>query len=136
MAFIQGTTRDDDLHGTGGRDTITGGSGDDTINGSGGRDVLIGGGGSDLFVFDNTNDVDDVRDFSLNQGDMIGLDADIFSALGLAGDSVDFGGEYLYYASGSGNLIYDADGQGGALGIAFAHVGSGINFSDSDFVLL
>lgn len=136
MAFIQGNGNDNNLYGTSGRDTISAGGGDDTINGGNGRDVLIGGSGADRFDFDNLNDVDDVRDFSLNEGDTIGLDADIFSALGTIGDPVDFGGEYLYYASGSGNLIYDADGQGGAQGIAFAHVGSGINFSADDFVLV
>lgn len=136
MAFIQGNSRDNDLHGTNGRDTITGGAGDDTINGGLGRDVLIGGGDADLFVFDNLENRDEIRDFSGNQGDRIGLDADIFSALGLAGDPVDFGSEYLYYASGSGDLFYDADGAGGNAAVAFCNIGSGHNLNDGDFVLL
>jgi Ca2+-binding RTX toxin-like protein len=49
-ATIVGTSRDDRLKGTQGRDVIHGRGGDDLIRGLAGNDLLCGGGGSDLLI--------------------------------------------------------------------------------------
>jgi Ca2+-binding RTX toxin-like protein len=50
VATIVGTSRDDRLKGTQGRDVIHGRGGDDLIRGLAGNDLLCGGGGSDLLI--------------------------------------------------------------------------------------
>ena len=50
VATIVGTSRDDRLKGTHGRDVIHGRDGDDLIRGLAGNDLLCGGGGSDLLI--------------------------------------------------------------------------------------
>ena len=58
---VAGTSDNDTLHGTAGKDTLIGGLGDDILHGYGGDDILIGGhghntlggdGGNDTFVID------------------------------------------------------------------------------------
>jgi Ca2+-binding RTX toxin-like protein len=50
VARIVGTSRDERLKGTQGRDVIHGRGGDDLIRGLAGNDLLCGGGGSDLLI--------------------------------------------------------------------------------------
>jgi Ca2+-binding RTX toxin-like protein len=50
VATIVGTSRDDRLRGTSGRDIIHGRGGDDLIRGLAGNDLLCGGGGGDLVI--------------------------------------------------------------------------------------
>jgi Ca2+-binding RTX toxin-like protein len=50
LVTIVGTSRDDRLTGTSGRDVIHGRGGDDFIRGLAGNDLLCGGGGSDIVV--------------------------------------------------------------------------------------
>ncbi|MGL4223886.1 MAG: DUF5801 repeats-in-toxin domain-containing protein [Vibrio sp.] len=67
-----------------GNDYVQGGAGDDVLIGGSGNDILIGGAGADLFKWtaDSTSDqVDRIRDFSLNQGDSIDL-TDVVQDLG------------------------------------------------------
>ena len=61
------------LRALGGKDKIFAGAGADTIEGGVGRDQLWGEAGSDIFKFGNKNGMDDIRDFSLSDGDRIDL---------------------------------------------------------------
>lgn len=81
-ATIRGTKRDNNLFGTdagetilglGGKDKIHAGAGNDIVNGGSGRDLLWGQTGADTFKFGNKNGMDDIKDFSLSDGDKIDL---------------------------------------------------------------
>jgi serralysin len=80
--FIFGNKRDNNLWGTAsdetiramaGNDKVRAGAGDDTLEGGTGRDLLWGQDGADTFKFGNKNGRDDIKDFSLADGDKIDL---------------------------------------------------------------
>ena len=64
---IKGTSGDDYLFGSEGRDTIKGGRGNDTIDGQLGRDKLFGGQGQDTFILSYGDAVDRIVDFNPRQ---------------------------------------------------------------------
>ena len=79
--YINGKKGDDKLIGAKGNDVLDGAKGDDILvgskgkdylNGSMGLDILKGGKGADIFQISRGLDI--VRDFSIRQGDRIGLD--------------------------------------------------------------
>lgn len=128
-----GNGGDNVIVGNQGANTLHGGNGNgaDTMNGGLAKDILIGGGGIDQFVFDSVLDgesnVDTIADFGLGGGgEKIVLDDAIFSSLHpgslavaqfikgtdvtVAADANDF----LIYNMTSGELFYDADGNGAA----------------------
>lgn len=80
--IILGTKKNNTLYGNdaaetiralGGKDKIFAGAGADTIEGGNGRDLLWGEAGADIFKFGNKNGMDDIKDFSLADGDRIDL---------------------------------------------------------------
>ena len=131
---INGSSGNDILRGGGGNDVIDGGAGNDIITGGTGADTLTGGLGNDTFVFNSPlNAVDTITDFEANGNDHIELSASIFTVLapgalnaanfvsnsgGVAGDANDF----ILYDSDTGNLYYDADGNGAGQRILIANV--------------
>lgn len=63
---------DDNISGGAGNDTIFGQEGHDIIYGGAGNDILSGGSGSDEFMFKAINEgVDVIRDFNVNEGDVL-----------------------------------------------------------------
>lgn len=63
---------DDVISGGGGHDTIFGQEGDDIIYGGAGNDILSGGSGEDSFLFKAISEgIDVIRDFSVNEGDVL-----------------------------------------------------------------
>jgi Ca2+-binding RTX toxin-like protein len=62
------------LDGGDGRDLLVGDAGDDTLNGGAGKDELLGGRGKDVFVFEDVDAVDKIRDFD-SRNDTIDLSA-------------------------------------------------------------
>ena len=147
---IYGQNGNDVILAGSGADSVFGQSGDDTINGGLGNDTLTGGGNNDTFVFDTSldaiNNVDTITDFNANTGDQIQLDQTIFSALTVgtslnadhfranAGGSAVDANDHILYDSTTGNLYYDADGNGAGLKALFAtlHVSNG-TLDSSDF---
>jgi VCBS repeat-containing protein len=141
----------DTFLGGNGNDILLSGGGKDILVGGAGNDVLTGGAGSDTFVFntalDASNNVDTVNDFNASTIDQIQLSAAIFSKLspgllaaanfagnagGIAGDSND----YILYDTTSGNLYYDADGNGGVAKVLFAKlVGVAGTVDSTDFLV-
>ena len=117
---INGTNLDDSLSGTKLADQIYGQAGNDGIRGLGGDDLLVsgtgsdtmhGGNGADTFVFlskDLHTGRDDIRDFSLSDGDMLDL-SDILPVDALATPE-----DYVRLTdSGSSTRLWvDADGGG------------------------
>ena len=112
-----------------------GGSGDDTLIGNDVGNTLTGGAGSDKFMFnaalDGTNNVDTITDF-VPGVDRLYLDAEIFSALGatklsqslVSGNGItpSSTGQHLLYDTATGDLSYDADGNGATEAIRFARL--------------
>jgi Ca2+-binding RTX toxin-like protein len=131
---LTGSSGNDFIRGEGGNDVINGGAGNDTITGGTGADTLTGGIGNDIFVFNSPlNAVDTITDFEANGADQIQLDDAIFAVLspgalsaanfvsisgGVAGDANDF----ILFDSDTGNLYYDADGNGAGQRILIANV--------------
>jgi VCBS repeat-containing protein len=131
---INGSSGNDILRGGGGNDVIDGGAGNDTITGGTGADTMTGGIGNDVFVFNSpTNAVDTITDFEANGADKLQLDDAIFTQLtpgalsaanfvsnsgGVAGDAND----YILFDSDTGNLYYDADGNGAGQRILIATI--------------
>lgn len=95
MAYVQGTSGNDDLppvagqqntmEGFDGNDTLSGGEYSDVLIGGEGDDLLIGNGGADIFVITaaehpnsadysfTATDHDTIADFDINSGDVIRL---------------------------------------------------------------
>lgn len=84
---ITGGSGNDLLCGGEGRDRLEGGAGDDIFrlgtSGGDGNDLYIGGSGGDLFLLQDEFGRDEIRDFSLAQGDRLAIsDPDLIAALG------------------------------------------------------
>lgn len=124
--WMEGGTGDDMLVGGAGADRLLGSAGRDTLEGGSGDDLLTGGSGADMFLFraDSIGDHDTLTDFSLRQGDRIGLspiDADIRTAADEAfcfvGTDAFSGtaGELRYETTAAGAIVSaDVDGDGRA----------------------
>jgi Ca2+-binding RTX toxin-like protein len=135
--------------GVAGADTLLGGSGNDLLDGGLEADTLTGGGGEDTFRFSTAlgnGNVDWIKDFNVAD-DLIQLDSLIFTALndgalavgaffksaaGVASDA----GDRIIYDTDSGALNYDADGTGALAAVQFARVGTNLNLSANDFVVI
>ena len=120
---------DDRISGAAAAESLLGGTGNDTLDGRGGNDSLTGGAGADTFVFDTppgTGNVDQVTDF-VSASDHLSFDNAVFTALGAngnfaAGDARFAAGagftsghdasDRVVYDTSTGNLYYDADGNG------------------------
>lgn len=145
---IIGNNNDNQMYGLGGNDSIAAGGGNDALVGGAGNDTLQGGPGSDIFVFDTalnaTTNVDTIVDFASESGDMIHLSSLIFASLKSLSPADHIGSDnflvtnhapssadlttskqFIVYDQSSGDLYYDADGNGAAKGlIKFAHLAS------------
>jgi Ca2+-binding RTX toxin-like protein len=139
----------DTINGGAGNDTLIGGTGDDTMIGGLGADSLIGGTGLDQFIFNaalGTANVDTILGYTAAD-DTILLDDAIFTALGApgilavgafkAGAAATDADDRIIYNAGTGALLYDADGVGGAAAVQFATLAgvSGI-INNAEFVII
>jgi Ca2+-binding RTX toxin-like protein len=117
---IDGGSGEDKLYGGDGNDTLLGGSGqdqlwgdagDDLLNGGKGNDSLTGGSGRDTFALGKGNGQDTITDFSLGQGDKIGLlDGLTFNQLTFSGNQIRAGNEILAVVTGfNTNTLTAAD---------------------------
>lgn len=143
---VFGDNGNDWLYGEAGIDRLNGGAGNDVIDGGAGKDVLTGGTGADQFVFADAigpTSYDRITDFAVGVDKLV-LAASIFAAVGPTLDVGELGfgaaasspSHRILYDGSNGNLLYDADGQGGAAAIRFAIVGTGLALQASDFLVL
>jgi len=144
---LRGGAGNDDITGGAGNDRLHGCAGDDVLNGGAGHDRLYGGAGSDTFVFDSAlvqANHDRILDFSSAE-DVIQLDGAVFA--GLAAGALDAGAfvigksaidesDRIIYNKASGNLLYDADGAGGAAAVKFAALSHGTTLAAGDFFVV
>jgi trimeric autotransporter adhesin len=132
---VTGNTSNNVLTGNNGNNILNGVGGDDTLDGGFGNDTLTGDVGGDAFNFSTalnaSTNVDAITDF-ISGIDSIGLDDDIFTALGapgplngaffVSGTAAADGNDFLIYDNATGNLYYDADGNGAASQVLFARL--------------
>src|SRR5438552_2671873 len=126
--FLAGDSGDDSIVGGTGNDTIYGDGGNDWLESGAGNDSMSGGGGQDNIVFRELGaaNADTIGSFDVNW-DRIQLDAAAFADIGASGrfsaGDVRFysapgatGGhdadDRIIYNSSTGELFYDADGNG------------------------
>jgi VCBS repeat-containing protein len=128
--------------------TIQGGSGNDRFVGGLGNDVITGSGGADTFVLRNTFvDRDFITDFTSGT-DKIEIDAGLFggglSAGGLTAAQFLSGAgvtmattadQRFIYDSATGNLYFDADGNGAAASVLMSNLTNVGALTASDFVI-
>jgi large repetitive protein len=137
----------------GGDDTaIGGGSALDTFIGGEGNDTLTGGSSADTFRFNtalnSATNVDTITGFQANGTDHIQLGTSIFASLSgsilasanfaaNAGGNAADGNDYILYDTSTGNLYYDADGNGGGAKTLFAKL-TGVTgtVDNTDFALI
>jgi Ca2+-binding RTX toxin-like protein len=97
---LYGGDGNDTLLGGNGEDLLVGGAGNDFLNGGKGDDILTGGTGRDTFVLEKAAGRDTITDFSLGQGDKIGLSGLSFSQLSFSGNEIRFGNQTLAILTG------------------------------------
>jgi Ca2+-binding RTX toxin-like protein len=117
---LDGGAGNDRLYGRAGNDTMYGGSGADWLEGGAGKDILTGGEGHDVFYLASIADAGDtITDFHPGE-DKIALSASGFGLASLAdlafvsgaGAAAGTGQSTLIYNTNSGQLFWDADGNG------------------------
>ena len=132
---VVGGNFNDSLSGSAGSQNLAGQGGADTLTGGAGNDTLWGGTGNDAFVFNGmgTANADRISDFASGQ-DKVQLEDGAFTAIGATGNFA--AGDARFWASSSGlahdandrviyntstgQLYYDADGNGGGAAQLFA----------------
>ncbi len=141
----------DYIAGEAGADRINGGGGSDTILGGAGADKLRGAGGADVFRYEaSTEGKDRISDFVAGT-DLIQVSAAGFGG-GLADDVELTAGQLVVKAgnaatapSGTGQfvfnttnstLLWDADGAGGADGVAIATLSGVLSLATTDIVVI
>ncbi|BAY21588.1 hypothetical protein NIES2100_13440 [Calothrix sp. NIES-2100] len=97
---LSGGDGSDTLLGGNGQDLLVGGAGNDFLNGGKADDILTGGSGGDIFVLEKAAGRDTITDFSLGQGDKIGLLGLNFSQLSFSGDEIRLGNQTLGILTG------------------------------------
>jgi serralysin len=128
--------------------TIIGNAGANVLDGKGGQDVLVGGAGADVFAFSTTPgaaNADRIADFA-HGSDRIGLDDAVFHGIGgpgalnpaafFAGTAAHDADDRIIYDQASGNLFYDADGNGAHAAILFANLSTHPLVSAGDFTVI
>ena len=129
---------------------MTGNAGVNVLNGLGGNDIMAGLGGADTLVFSTAlgvANVDIITDFSVAE-DTIQLAATAFSGLtsGLTLSAAAFAAnvtrqatdafQRIIYETDTGNLWFDADGQGGAARVQFGDLAGGLAVANAGFFVL
>ena len=143
---------DTHIFGSDKNDTIKAREGEERLDGGLGKDKLTGKAGADEFVFSTRlgpTNVDTITDFKPGQGDMIGLDSDIFRKIGAALTEKEFyaasgatkahdRSDRIVYDTKSGKLFYDADGskKGGHDAIHFATLSNKAAIDVGDFAIV
>lgn len=92
---LNGDDGNDTLIGGNGKDLLVGGAGNDFLNGGEADDNLTGGTGNDIFVLETAAGRDTITDFSLGEGDKIGLSGLSFSQLSFFGNEIRLGNQTL-----------------------------------------
>jgi len=127
--------------------TVIGSAGANTINGRGGADTLQGLGGADTFAFTTelgSGNVDQIVDF-VSGADKIALENAIFTGLAagalpagafVTGTAAQDANDRIIYDNTTGQIYFDADGNGSGAAILFATLGAGTALASTDFTVI
>ncbi len=143
---LVGGLGNDIIVGNASNNQLFGGGGVDNIFGQGGSDYLSGGAGADRFVFSTAlgaGNVDTIADF-VHLTDDIQLATVIFATIGATLDATElrFGSaaadanDFIIYNGATGQLFYDANGNGAGGQTLFATVTAGTVLDIGDFVMV
>jgi len=143
---VQGGTAAINLAGNEYGQIVVGNAGTNLIDGKGGSDSLYGLGGADTFAFTTAlgaGNADTIADFVAGT-DKIGLDDAIFTAIGgalganafVVGTAAADADDRIVYNQATGQLFYDADGNGGGAAVLFATLQGAPVLAASDFLLI
>jgi Ca2+-binding RTX toxin-like protein len=140
----------DSLSGNAASQTLTGQGGADTLWGAGGVDTLWGGSGTDTFAFRETGtaNADRISDWT-SGSDKVLLDASVMNALGASGNFAASDARFWSSASGTahdaddriifnsstGQVLYDADGNGAGAAQLIATLQSGATLVATDIAV-
>jgi len=127
---------------------VMGNNGANVLNGGGGADILLGFAGADTFAFTTApaaGNADTIADFFTGT-DKIALDDAVFQGIGspgafnasafVAGAAAADGDDRLVYNAATGQLFYDADGNGGGAAVLVATLSGTVTLSASDFLVI
>ncbi len=143
---IGGLGGHDAIDGRGGNDTICGDAGSDTLVGGEGADLLYGGAGSDVFVFNTTlvaGNADRIVDY-LAAEDTICLansampslaDGILSDAAFTIGTVASAAAHRIIYNQATGQILFDADGNGTVAATLLATLSPGLSLTAGDFLV-
>ncbi|MCC7276184.1 MAG: tandem-95 repeat protein, partial [Alphaproteobacteria bacterium] len=149
---LLGNAGGNNLAGGDGNDTIVGGAGDDTLEGGAGSDVLKGGMGLDTFRYGAAvegNDIivgyvgeDDAFEVSasafgggLSEGmDLLATERYVENATGAASSAAGVG--QFVFETDTGQLRWDADGQGGGAAVVVAQFVGASGWAGSEIAVI
>jgi VCBS repeat-containing protein len=136
------------LTGNASAQTLIGNAGANALDGGAGADTLLGLGGADVFRFTAAlggGNVDAIGDFSVAD-DTIALDDAVFTQIGglgalnanafVTGSAAADADDRIIYDSATGQLFYDADGNGIGAAVQFATLASGLALTANDFQVI
>jgi Ca2+-binding RTX toxin-like protein len=136
---IIGSDTNQTIQGAGGNDRFVGGLGNDTLTGSGGADTFV--------LFNTFADRDFVTDF-VSGTDKLEISAALFGgglSAGVLSGAQFFSGagavsatsaaQRFIYNSSTGNLLFDADGNGAGAAVLFANLSSIPTLTAADFLI-
>jgi Ca2+-binding RTX toxin-like protein len=135
------------LSGGGGNDTLWGLGGNDLLDGGTGTDNLVGGNGEDVFRFTaavNASNADTIFGYAAAD-DVIHLHDAVFTGLALGslnanafvtGTAAQDADDRIIYDSATGNLFFDADGNGSGAAVLFATLQGAPAITASEFVVI
>ena len=144
---IKGNSAANYLFGFDGDDHLDGGAGNDQLEGGRGADTLTGGKGADTFIFASPLDgkADTILDFNFNEGDLLQLDHNIFTALQsgtlaadqfVKGKAAQDANDHLIYDRATGELAYDPDGSGAAAAVTIARLGANHDLENTNIHII
>ena len=128
-------------------ESAKGGAGNDQIEGGRGNDTLKGGAGGDTFLFRSPFDgtIDTLLDFNAAEGDRIQLDHNIFTGLQkgslsaeqfVKGTEAKDADDRIIYNQATGELAYDADGNGSGAAVTIARLGINTELEQSHIQII
>jgi Ca2+-binding RTX toxin-like protein len=128
--------------------SLSGNNGANLLDGKGGTDTLVGFAGADTFAFTTaigTGNVDLIADF-VSGTDKVALDDAVFTAIGapgalaagafVTGTAAADANDRIIYNAASGQLYYDADGNGAGAAVLFATLQGNPVLAASDFMVI